>query len=48
MVLGFPGTGQLTHSTVDNPRSMLLVRIRAAKALECAESLPRSDPAEEF
>jgi hypothetical protein len=32
----------------DNRRSMLFDRIRAAKALQCAGSLRRSDPAEEF
>jgi hypothetical protein len=31
-----------------NRRSVLFVRIRAARALQCVESLRRSDPAEEF
>jgi len=33
---------------VDNRRSVLFVRIRAARALQCVESLRRSGLAEEF
>jgi len=42
------GISERHLGAIDNRRSVLFVRIRAARALQCVESLRRSDPAEEF